>query len=626
MSDTSTVYDQFVSVWREIDDGRYEALRDNQDLPMLINEKQKGVTPLFLAVKRKNISMVLLLLANGADPNVVCKGATPLWLACFHGLVEVIHPLLDNGADPNCICQDSTPLHVAAVRGLVEVCEILCRFERGGANVNLTTDRLGSPLHVAVSHDHKYVLETLMKFDPDMTTTNKYGETVFHLACRLDDTSIAMQFLKSNNPTLNPFQRDLEHGATVAHVASSLTLFRALIKRWPDLLHANDGYGRTPTYYISHDSLALFTSLTSKPLQQFGEDLYSVIHEYADIELVCPSHSNGTSLSSVPSKSQSKEDKAQGETEIDSVANSLLQASIEVPTERILAHKAMLWARVPYFRQLLVPGEFNGQKTSEKEILEIPDISAEIMRAVVYYVYTDQIKVHSSNAKALLAAAKKLELKRLADLARGKLNLAVEPGPSTYAQEMAHLKKEGAFGDVKVHAESRTLAGLTRDYLLHRFILAAQSEFFHTMFASGMRESQTGLVELAPCILDTLDAFFHWIYTAEFISSLKTHAHSFYLLELANNYMNTSLSLPLQTRILHKLIHSDYEQFDFVVVQAERLHAQIVYEQCAVAYAGKSSIHTKCQLSGEHLEKLQQMAAPRQERMVRRAPSKATPR
>lgn len=43
-----TQYDHFASVWREIDDGDLNALRNNQDLPFLINDKQKGVTPLFL--------------------------------------------------------------------------------------------------------------------------------------------------------------------------------------------------------------------------------------------------------------------------------------------------------------------------------------------------------------------------------------------------------------------------------------------------------------------------------------------------------------------------------------------------------------------------------------------------
>jgi hypothetical protein len=43
-----TQYDHFTNIWRDIDDGRLESLRSNQDLPILINDKQKGVTPLFL--------------------------------------------------------------------------------------------------------------------------------------------------------------------------------------------------------------------------------------------------------------------------------------------------------------------------------------------------------------------------------------------------------------------------------------------------------------------------------------------------------------------------------------------------------------------------------------------------
>lgn len=44
----AVVYDNYVSIWRLIDDGRLDALLGNEDLPVIINEKQKGVTPLFL--------------------------------------------------------------------------------------------------------------------------------------------------------------------------------------------------------------------------------------------------------------------------------------------------------------------------------------------------------------------------------------------------------------------------------------------------------------------------------------------------------------------------------------------------------------------------------------------------
>lgn len=43
-----TQYDQFTGIWREIDDGRLEALRNHSDLQVYVNDKQKGVTPLFL--------------------------------------------------------------------------------------------------------------------------------------------------------------------------------------------------------------------------------------------------------------------------------------------------------------------------------------------------------------------------------------------------------------------------------------------------------------------------------------------------------------------------------------------------------------------------------------------------
>ena len=231
------------------------------------------------------MAVAKLLLENGADPNIVCKDTTPLWLACFRGLTEIVYPLLDNGADPNVLCSDSSPLHVAAARGLVEVCEILLEYPRG-ADINFTSERLGTALHVAVSRGHRFVLEVLLKHNPDLNVTTRFGETVLHLACRQEDDIIAMQLLKSGLP-IDPFIREESHKSTIAHETATQRVFRHIINRWPQLLHTLDAYERSPAFYAPDGIVPLLTSMTSKMVEHCGQILYDDIPHLADFRIIC---------------------------------------------------------------------------------------------------------------------------------------------------------------------------------------------------------------------------------------------------------------------------------------------------------------------------------------------------
>lgn len=67
-----TQYDQFAGVWREIDDGRLEGLRSHADLQIYINDKQKGVTPLFLVRRNSAFELELLHPASFAFLALEC--------------------------------------------------------------------------------------------------------------------------------------------------------------------------------------------------------------------------------------------------------------------------------------------------------------------------------------------------------------------------------------------------------------------------------------------------------------------------------------------------------------------------------------------------------------------------
>lgn len=84
-------------------------------------------TPLHLAAGYNRISIVQLLLQNGADVHAKDKGGlVPLHNACSYGHFEVTELLIKHGANVN--AKDLwafTPIHEAASKSRIEVCSLL---------------------------------------------------------------------------------------------------------------------------------------------------------------------------------------------------------------------------------------------------------------------------------------------------------------------------------------------------------------------------------------------------------------------------------------------------------------------------------------------------------------------
>lgn len=197
-----------------------------------------GVTPLHLALSRRSLAMVALLLDLGADPNLRSDaGLTPLALAlgvrdasleaalrrrgaaddassaivrgdaealashlaaetspgrldallfaaCESGRDGLVGPLVARGANPNArakrliqeVPTQATPLHVAALRGQVLVAEALLRA--GSSASPGIEERIPTPLHLAAGAGHTDVVRVLLCFGADATATESwYGAT-----------------------------------------------------------------------------------------------------------------------------------------------------------------------------------------------------------------------------------------------------------------------------------------------------------------------------------------------------------------------------------------------------------------------------------------------------------------
>jgi ankyrin repeat protein len=124
----TSVYQPYFDLFRAVDDGdtigvqvRLESSRRD------VNERQRGITALYLAVRRENLAIVRLLLSHNADPNQICCDRTALFVATMRFSEEILAALLDAGANADILCTKTkvTCLHVAVAEGRTSICQLL---------------------------------------------------------------------------------------------------------------------------------------------------------------------------------------------------------------------------------------------------------------------------------------------------------------------------------------------------------------------------------------------------------------------------------------------------------------------------------------------------------------------
>ncbi|KAK6336226.1 hypothetical protein TWF696_001789 [Orbilia brochopaga] len=181
-------------------------------------------TPLSLAINRRNILMVKLLLEHGADPGKPCSAfsndSTPVHQACRIGAYDILEVLLAApGGTPNVktsTCH-TTPLHDAASISQ-KLCEILLKK---GANVNAKLKPSGmTALHIAAGRgDHNLVVK-LREYGADISALDCEGSTALHDAANgghLGVVKVLLSHSRDRHLTMNLQNAD---GNTALHLAA----------------------------------------------------------------------------------------------------------------------------------------------------------------------------------------------------------------------------------------------------------------------------------------------------------------------------------------------------------------------------------------------------------------------
>ena len=163
------------------------------------------LTPLMLACKNKNVSVVNCLLQNGA--NVVLtsnNGWTALHFVVdeFNDSLEILRSLLNYGADVNARSIDNeTPLMVASRSWYVETVSLLIEQ---GAYVDLQDEKDNTALHNAVSRKSEEIVGTLLNAGAS-NLCNSQGMTSLLLACSKGYVAMVENLIKQ--PEITKEQR-----------------------------------------------------------------------------------------------------------------------------------------------------------------------------------------------------------------------------------------------------------------------------------------------------------------------------------------------------------------------------------------------------------------------------------
>uniref|UniRef100_A0ABD2X2M8 Uncharacterized protein n=1 Tax=Trichogramma kaykai TaxID=54128 RepID=A0ABD2X2M8_9HYME len=149
---------------------------------------ETGFTHLHAACKYGFEDIVKKFLEQGQDPECLYKktGVSPLHVALFGGHKKVVELLLRSGANPNLANKDgSTPLHVICNRkrnhDLVNTLFEFSNDKYKPININAQDNKDNAPLHLALLHRHKNLIEVLLRRGSDPNLANAKKLTALHI-------------------------------------------------------------------------------------------------------------------------------------------------------------------------------------------------------------------------------------------------------------------------------------------------------------------------------------------------------------------------------------------------------------------------------------------------------------
>ncbi|XP_057330176.1 ankyrin-3-like [Microplitis mediator] len=137
--------------------------------------------PLNIAINQMNVKMVELLLKNNADPNPKAdSNGAPLIIAAIKGNLTIMELLLAYGADVNVVKKDikESPLHIVVLSRNRRAVELLLNHDT--IDINMVTESKESALHYGMNYTmDDNIIRQLLDADININLKNSEGETAF---------------------------------------------------------------------------------------------------------------------------------------------------------------------------------------------------------------------------------------------------------------------------------------------------------------------------------------------------------------------------------------------------------------------------------------------------------------
>jgi len=185
-----------VSMYSTDSDKRTDLVQLLHDAGANVNAaSEKGETPLYIACSKGLESTVMKMLECGAKVDGISGKKRPLNVACRNGHLSMVQVLLTNGANPNLLEErdesrryslprygqipDKSPLIEACLKQNVKLVEMLLEH---GADPNLASSSDLYPLFVAVDKGNSDIITLLLIAGANVNAVNDKGKSVLCLA------------------------------------------------------------------------------------------------------------------------------------------------------------------------------------------------------------------------------------------------------------------------------------------------------------------------------------------------------------------------------------------------------------------------------------------------------------